>query len=196
MFSTLVTVALFIAPAIQGVFADFAINSPALVQCKPAEISWEATKGPYNLIVVKASDPCGDALVNVGDFNKTAISWTASIAAGTIVQLSLLDAEDNEAWSKAITVGSSSDSSCLHGASSAASSTHAATAPATTPTPPALSTPTDTNSAADTTPTDVAAPVGAANAGTNPFSSGAINARRASTPLLAVAGFAAVFALL
>lgn len=32
MFSTFLTVALFIAPAIQGVFADFAINSPQLVQ--------------------------------------------------------------------------------------------------------------------------------------------------------------------
>ena len=32
MFSTLFTVALFIALAIQGVFADFAINSPELVQ--------------------------------------------------------------------------------------------------------------------------------------------------------------------
>ncbi len=32
MFSTFLTAALFIAPAIQGAFADFAINSPALVQ--------------------------------------------------------------------------------------------------------------------------------------------------------------------
>ena len=32
MFSTFITVALFIAPAIHGVFADFAINSPKLVQ--------------------------------------------------------------------------------------------------------------------------------------------------------------------
>lgn len=35
MFSTLLTVALFVAPAIQGVFAGFAINSPALVQVHP-----------------------------------------------------------------------------------------------------------------------------------------------------------------
>jgi len=190
MFSTLVTVALFIAPAIQGVLADFAINSPQLVQCQPATISWEATKGPYNLIVVKASDPCGDALVNVGDFNKTDITWTASIPAGTEVQLSLLDAEDNEAWSKTITVGSGSDASCLPGASASASSTPVATPANATP---AVSTPTD--SADDSTPSDVA-PVGAANAGSNPFSSGAINARQASTPLLAIAGLVALFALL
>ena len=32
MYSTLLTVALFIAPLIQGALAGFAINSPALVQ--------------------------------------------------------------------------------------------------------------------------------------------------------------------
>jgi hypothetical protein len=32
MYSTLLTVALFIAPLIQGALADFAINSPDLVQ--------------------------------------------------------------------------------------------------------------------------------------------------------------------
>ncbi|PPQ65278.1 hypothetical protein CVT26_000238 [Gymnopilus dilepis] len=188
MFSTLFTVALFVAPAIQGALANFAINSPTLVQCQKAQISWEPTKGPYNLIVVKASDPCGDPLVDLGDFNKTAITWTANIPAGTEVQLSLLDAEDNEAWSKTLTVGTSSDASCLHGASSAVST------PAATPVPsPAASTPSD--SAGDATPSDVD-PVGAANAGSNPFSNGAINARQASTPLLAIAGLAAVFALL
>jgi len=187
MFSTLLTVALFVAPAIQGVFADFAINSPDLVQCQSSKISWAPSKGPYNLIVVKASDPCGDALVNVGDFNTTAISWTTTIPSGTIVQLSLLDADDNEAWSNNITVGTSSDASCLSDASAAASAT-----PAADSTPAAS---TATNSADDSTPS-VAAPIGAANAGTDPFSSGAINARQASAPLLAIAGLVAVFSLL
>jgi hypothetical protein len=186
MFSTLFTVALFIAPAIQGVFADFAINSPKLVQCQSSKISWESTKGPYNLIVVKASDPCGDALAEIGDFGKTVTDWTANIPAGTQVQLSLVDANDDEAWSKIITVAESNDSSCLPGTGSASAST-------STPTPDSGSgTPGSTDNSGDTS---TVVPVGAANAGTNPLNSGAITARQASTPLLAITGLAAAFAL-
>ena len=43
--------------------------------------------------------------VEVGDFSTTFISWKASIAAGKTVQLSLLDAQDNEAWSKNVRAG-------------------------------------------------------------------------------------------
>jgi hypothetical protein len=182
MFSTLLTVALFIAPAIQGVFADFAISSPKLVQCKPSKISWESTKGPYNLIVVKASDPCGDALVEIGDFDKTFTEWTAKVPAGTHVQLSLVDANDEEAWSKTIVVAESNDSSCLPGFTGSSSSS---SAPTSTPTA-------DSNKSGDTSNV---VPVGAANAGTNPFNSGALTARQASTPLLVITGLAAAFAL-
>ncbi|PPQ67482.1 hypothetical protein CVT25_006023 [Psilocybe cyanescens] len=187
MFSTLLTVALLVAPAIQGVFADFAINSPDLVQCKTSRISWEPTKAPYNLIIVKASDPCGDALVDLGDFNKTFLDWPAKIKAGTVVQLSLVDANDQEAWSKNITVGANTDASCLSTTNLVGSSSPAAT------TTPAASIGT---SASDTSSTGVAAPVGAANAGTNPFSSGAITTTQATTPLLALAGLIAAFTML
>jgi len=193
MFSTLLTVALFVAPAIQGVFADFAISSPDLVQCGTSKISWEHTKGPYNLIVVKASDPCGDALVDVGDFDTTSINWKTTIKAGTQVQLSLVDADDNEAWSKTLTVGASNDASCL----TTTGTTPGSSSPGSdgsTPSTPAGTTPTDSGD--DSSSTDGAAPIGAANAGTNPFASGAITASQASTPLLAFAGLVAVFTLL
>ncbi|KDR76339.1 hypothetical protein GALMADRAFT_67518 [Galerina marginata CBS 339.88] len=193
MFSTLLTVALFVAPAIQGVFADFAISSPNLVQCGSSKITWEPTKGPYNLIVVKASDPCGDALVEVGDFHTTSIDWKTSVKAGTQVQLSLVDADDNEAWSKTITVGASNDASCL----SAAGTTPASSTPGSAGTGGSTpSTPAGTTPGADSSSSGIAAPVGAANAGTNPFSNGAITASQASTPLLALAGLVTVFALL
>lgn len=39
MFSTFLTAALFIAPAIQGAFADFAISSPALVQVFTCQVA-------------------------------------------------------------------------------------------------------------------------------------------------------------
>ncbi|KAF4613618.1 hypothetical protein D9613_007745 [Agrocybe pediades] len=194
MFSTLFTVALFVAPAIQGVFADFAINSPQLTQCKESTISWEPTKAPYNLIVVRDSDQCGDALVEVGDFNKTSISWKANIKAGTKVVLSLVDADDNEAWSKTITVAASDDSSCL-GTSSASSASASAPAGSSSVANflPSITVSSDTSAQSDTANIN---PVGAANAGTNPFSSGAITVRQASTPLLALAGLVAAVTLL
>jgi hypothetical protein len=207
MFSTLLTVALFVAPAIQGVLADFAISSPALTQCKKANISWEPTEGPYNLIVVKASDPCGDALVEVGDFDTTHIDWTANIPAGTKVQLSLVDKNDQEAWSKVITVGDSSDASCLSStgsgsasasasaasaSSSAASLTGAGSTSSTTPGSTSGSSSGADSTDGDSTDPNVA-PIGAANAGT--LGNAAFSVRQASTPLLVLSGLAAAFAL-
>jgi len=186
MFSTLVTVALFVAPAIQGALAEFAINSPALVQCQTSKISWEPTKGPYNLIIVPASNPCGDALVEVGDFDKTFIEWETTIPAGTQVQLSLVDANDDEAWSNTITVGPNSDNSCLPGkVASGGSSPNANPAP--------VGGGTSSTNTASSTPSIV--PVGAANAGILGGTSGALTARQISTPLLAITALAAAFAL-
>lgn len=81
MFATLLTVALFAAPALQGVVAEFSVATPAITQvdtvsqttifrsnillcsqCSPVQITWAKTTGPYNLIVVPAADPCGDVL--------------------------------------------------------------------------------------------------------------------------------------
>ncbi|KAF9475399.1 hypothetical protein BDN70DRAFT_883769 [Pholiota conissans] len=200
--STFLTVALLVAPAIQGVLADFAISSPALVQCKPARISWESTKGPYNLIVVNAADPCGDALVEIGDFNQTFVDWTAKVKAGTKVQLSLVDADDNEAWSKDITVGPNTDVSCLQSVvtTGSAASTGASATGTTTGTPIATtSAPSTPTTSADTTYDSSSsdsgvAPIGAANAGTLQDNA-AFTVRQASTPLMVISGLAAVFTL-
>jgi len=189
MFSTLVTVALFATLPIQSVFAGFAINNPDLVQCKVSKISWEPATGPYNLIVVKASDQCGDALVDIGDFTNTSIQWKAALKAGQEVVLSLVDSKDNEAWSSKITVGASDDASCLPGATTPPASV----AGATTPGSSSGSTTTTTTSGGDGGSSDLT-PVGAANAGT--LNSAAITARQAGTPFLALAGLLAVVALL
>lgn len=114
MFTTLFTAALFIAPAIQGALADFSVNTPALVQCKEAKISWEETKGPYNVIVVPAATPCGDTYVDAGDHNSTSFSWQATVPAGMKVQVSVEDANGDEAWSGTITVASSDDVTCVN----------------------------------------------------------------------------------
>ncbi|KAF9048619.1 hypothetical protein BJ165DRAFT_1461143 [Panaeolus papilionaceus] len=98
MYSTFLSVALFAAPA----FAAFAISSPPLKQCSTSPISWAPAKAPYNLIVVPADNRCGDALVEIGDFDNTSIQWKANIKAGTKVILSLVDADDQEAWSNEV----------------------------------------------------------------------------------------------
>ena len=71
-------------------------------------------------MVVKASDPCGDALsvfsssrpmflfialfcsADLGDFDKTFMEWKVTLKAGTQVQLSVVDANDDEAWSNTV----------------------------------------------------------------------------------------------
>jgi len=35
--------------------------SPGL-QCKPANLTWANTQGPYDIIMVRSDNPCGDAL--------------------------------------------------------------------------------------------------------------------------------------
>ncbi|KAJ2914055.1 hypothetical protein MD484_g6354, partial [Candolleomyces efflorescens] len=194
MYSTLLTiVALFAAPA----FAAFAVNNPTLTQCDTAKISWQKTQGPYNVIVVSANDPCGEPLVEIGDFEGSSIQWKTIIPADTIVQVSIADASDDEAWSGNITVGRSTDSSCL--TSSGASSSSTATGSTTTGT----STTTTTTSSSDSTTDDNTdgdsdsslTPVGAANAGSNKFLSAAPSARQASVPIMALSAIAAVAAL-
>jgi hypothetical protein len=209
MFSTLLTVALFAAPAIRGVVADFAVNTPELVQCKSSKISWEKTTGPYNVIIVSPEDPCGDALVEIGDFDKSSIDWTTNLPAGTFAQVSVMDVNGEEAWSGNITVGDNNDESCLApelrsktasssvvsasaaSSSAAAAASSAAFAPASGTTlvvPPA-------SASSASTPGGSVAPVGAANAGTNPFSNSGVALQTLSTPIMALSAIAAGIAL-
>ncbi|KAJ7707609.1 hypothetical protein B0H17DRAFT_523699 [Mycena rosella] len=74
MFATLLTLALFAAPALNGV-AALNINTPALVQCGSAQITWDASTGPYNLIVVDSAMP-------VALFSLTSATTTAPALPG------------------------------------------------------------------------------------------------------------------
>ncbi|KAJ7475933.1 hypothetical protein FB451DRAFT_262913 [Mycena latifolia] len=121
MFATLLTLALFAAPALNGV-AALSIETPSLTQCGSAHISWDATKGPYNLIVVDSADPCGDVLADLGDHTTTSITWKVDFAANKTLMFSLEDANGDEAWSGEMKVAASSDASCLNNAAAAASS--------------------------------------------------------------------------
>ncbi|KAG9224660.1 hypothetical protein PLEOSDRAFT_1113794 [Pleurotus ostreatus PC15] len=190
MFNTLITVSLLASLSIQGVFADFAVSQPEFTQCQEAKFSWQKTKGPYNILITKASDPCGDALADLGDFDSTTGAWKVALPAGIKVQLSIEDVDGEEAWTETITVKGSNDASCVPpallalGSSSAVSSGAASTStgsssvPAiavggtTLVVPAATQTTVATSSVAPT-------PVGAANAGSDPFSKAAQNSASA-----------------
>jgi hypothetical protein len=198
MYSTLITaVALFAVPVLR--VAAFAVSEPELTQCESAKISWEGTKGPYNVILVDAAEPCGEPLAEVGDFDKTFTNWKVAIPAGKVVQISIADSKDDEAWSGNITVKASSDSSCLTGASSStatgsaaspsSSSTNSLTGGSTT------STTTDSTGGSTADDSGDVTPVGAANAGSNSFLNAAPAARNINGPVLALSAIAAVVAL-
>ncbi|KDQ57156.1 hypothetical protein JAAARDRAFT_157271 [Jaapia argillacea MUCL 33604] len=205
MFATLISTTFFFALAIQAVVADFTIDTPTFTQCQKSQVTWQDTgAGPYNLVVVPGSDPCGDVLADLGDHAGTSMTWLVNLAAGTSVELSLEDASGNEAWSGVITIGSSSDSSCLPAAASSASSSSVAGGGAITPSGDSIVTPTTlvvpgTTTAADTSSTGNAVPVGAANAGINPLgekSSGALALRSLNTPVLVASALGVLYALL
>ncbi|KAG6910864.1 hypothetical protein DXG01_007181 [Tephrocybe rancida] len=202
MFSTLFTIALFAAPAL----AEFAISTPSLVQCQKAAISWEPTTGPYNLIVVNAEDPCGDALVDVGDHDDTSLHWVAALPAGAKVQLSLEDAKGDEAWSGVITVEKSDDASCVpasllkdlvKSSSSVESSTKSTSATLKAGSTVVVTPTTFVAGAAPTAGSDDSAPSAVGAAASNPLGlgNGAPSARQ-SAPLVLLGALAAVFALL
>ncbi|KAH7877207.1 uncharacterized protein C8R40DRAFT_1168541 [Lentinula edodes] len=128
MFTTLVTVTLFAAAAINGAAAQLNIQTPSMTTCEPVDITWSSTTGPYNLIMVSPDDPCGDALVDLGDQDGTSVSWTPNVAPGTQLELSLVDANDDEAWSGTITVAQGSDTSCVPADALAAASSSVAAA--------------------------------------------------------------------
>jgi len=173
MLFTLLTIALFIFASIRGVLASFAINSPQLVQCQSSKISWAPSTPNYNLIVASANDICGDTLVELGDFDTTFTNWVCTLAAGTQVYLSVMDSNEQEAWSNLITVGPSSNTSCL---------TNSGPSPASSSSP-------------SPRPSTSVSPLGAANAGLF-GSSGSPVTGQASLPIVAFAGLAIVVALL
>jgi hypothetical protein len=182
MFSTLITVALFIALTIQGASAGFAISTPKLIQCQPVQVSWAPAHPPYDIEVVAAAEPCGAALDTIWGLTATVFDYSGKIATGTEVVLYISDSVGNEAWSGNITVGPSSNNTCIPGA------------PPIIPTnitnPVVHSTPSGSSASSQSSPV----PIGAINAGPN--IGGALSVHQASTPLLVITALAGMlFAL-
>ncbi|KAF8239673.1 hypothetical protein L208DRAFT_15391 [Tricholoma matsutake] len=99
MFYTLFTIALFAALAIQRSPAAVTIDTPNITQCEAFQITWSGAIDPVNIIIVSAANPCGQPLADLGDHNGTSTTSNTTITPGSVIQLSLLDADDNEAWS-------------------------------------------------------------------------------------------------
>jgi len=182
------------------------MNTPVLNQCQTATSSWNPTKGPYNIIVVSAAKPCDEPLQDLGNTDKTSIKWTVTIPAQTVVEVSVADAIGNEVWSGEITVGPSSDSSCLTAPSNVAGTGTGSTPDEVTGSTPGGSGPDSTygtttgSSSPDSTttgsdasdPGPTVVPLGAANAGTNALFNSAASGRQASTPIMALSAIAAI----
>ncbi|KAF8643266.1 hypothetical protein AX16_009150 [Volvariella volvacea WC 439] len=101
MFSTLLTVALFVAPAIQGALAQegFAVSTPELVQCQDTKVTWQATRGPYNVYLLNPDDPCGPELAHVGQFDTTYHTFQVPLPEGIEAQVLVEDADGEQAYS-------------------------------------------------------------------------------------------------
>ncbi|KAH9940956.1 hypothetical protein B0H21DRAFT_780267 [Amylocystis lapponica] len=187
MLATFLSVALFATLAIKGARADLTIDTPALIQCQPVNITWDQTQGPYNLIVVPADDPCGDIIADLGDFDDTSAQWTPNITAGKAAMFSLEDAAGNEAWSGTMTIQGSNDSSCISGVSSAAVPSSSAVVSSGASTPHLSS-----SASSHASSSSAAVPVGAAGAGLGPKASGAYSMRQLSLPITIVSVLATI----
>ncbi|PIL35538.1 hypothetical protein GSI_02266 [Ganoderma sinense ZZ0214-1] len=195
MYSTLVSVALFSALAIQGALADFTVDTPTITQCGSVQLKWDSTGAQsYNVAVVPAANPCDEILRDLGDHTVNHITWTANIPAGQQVMLSILDSDDNEAWSGAITVQKSDDASCLATSSSSVSASSSTLASASASSGTTLVV--NAGAAASTAPaapsSSGATAVGAANSGV--LGNGAFSVRF-SAPSVALGAIVAIAAL-
>ncbi|KAI0649073.1 hypothetical protein C8Q79DRAFT_1007640 [Trametes meyenii] len=131
MYSTLVSVALFSALAIQGALAEFTVETPEITQCEPVHLKWDDTGAKsYNVIIVPNDDPCNGIEADLGDHSVNHITWNApNLKEGSVVMVSVAT-DDDEGWSGAITVKKGNDTSCIAGASSSAVSSSSASASA------------------------------------------------------------------
>ncbi|KAI0331867.1 hypothetical protein GY45DRAFT_1247927 [Cubamyces sp. BRFM 1775] len=214
MYSTLVSVALFSALAIQGALADFTVVTPSeMTQCDSIQLQWDSTGAKtYDVAFVDPSDPCGTTLQDFGDDHTTNhITVKPAVTAGTKVMISVIDSDGQEGWSGEITVKAGNDTSCVPGAASSAASTKASsTAASETATSGATSGTTLTvpgaavNPEADPTGTSAtsvpsgnggATAVGAANEGILGGSNGALASVKFSASALFVTVLGAVAAV-
>jgi hypothetical protein len=118
MYTTLVSAALLCLLATRAVYADtspdFSVQTPVFTQCALAQFSWDQSTPPYDVILVNSSNPCGEEVAFLGDFNVTSLSWIVDLPSNWSVMISIEDGVGDEAWSGAITIQPSNNTSCLN----------------------------------------------------------------------------------
>lgn len=96
--------------------AALTINTPAsLVQCEPAQITWTSDgTAPYFLTVIPGGQVSASPLKEFAQTSDTSVTWTVDLASGTSVTLALRDSTGNQVFTQAVTIQSSSISSCVN----------------------------------------------------------------------------------
>ncbi|KAI0707322.1 hypothetical protein C8Q76DRAFT_748789 [Earliella scabrosa] len=204
MYSTLVSVALFSALAIQGALAEFTVSTPAEIStCGSVKLSWEKVEGikNFNVAIVSTENPCEDIIADLGDHKGASMTWnvTDALKPGDKVMISVLADDADEGWSGSVTVKdgcpkSSSSASSVAPSSSAAPSSAKPDGTTLVVNPAAAPTAPGTAPAAPES-TDAAEAVGAANAGILGDSNGAFASVQLSASTLVLSAVAAVAAL-
>lgn len=186
--TTLVSAIAFFSATVQAAEAqtsDFKVNTPKTVaSCKPLNLTWAKTKGPYNLILVHSNDPCGPIIADLGDHKTNQFLWNTMVPAGNY-SLSIEDAKGNEGWSarfevKTNTLNTTCKYSTVYNANS--NTTVVETPGEALPAGAAGATPSD-----ETSPGPVGA-VGGTVAG------GALSMRQLSAPVMAAAALVGAIA--
>ncbi|RXK36790.1 hypothetical protein M231_05951 [Tremella mesenterica] len=92
-------------------------------------ITWVGGTGPFILAAIPASQVSAPAIEQIADgITSSPYTWKVNLAANTAITIKITDAQGNIAYSSAVTVQTSSDSSCVGAAASAASSGSATSA--------------------------------------------------------------------
>jgi len=94
--------------------ANFSAQAPTtLTQCASANFWWDNSLGPYEAMLVNASDACGNVVQYLGQFASNSINVTLAIPVNWTVLLYVEDGLGEDAWSPPVVVQNSNDSSCL-----------------------------------------------------------------------------------
>ncbi|THV03228.1 hypothetical protein K435DRAFT_651821 [Dendrothele bispora CBS 962.96] len=103
------------------------INTPTgIVQCQPSLLSWSDGTAPYFLSILPGGQAAATPLKSFDSTDSTSITWTVDIAGGTSITLQIRDSTGTIAFSDAVNIQSSSDSSCVSSSTVASGSTGAA----------------------------------------------------------------------
>lgn len=192
MFNSLSVIATVLALSSSVLAAGPVLSTPpSLVVCQPAAISWTATTGPYFLSIIPGNQPSAAPLEQFNATTKLSTVWTVDISAGTSVGFSITDGLGAINYSAAMTILSSSDTSCIGkdattgGSSAAAGSvagvtTSSAAASATTPKAAGITTTTKAGAAAESGTSSSAGGSSSSSAPASTSTTGAASSLRSS----------------